>query len=113
MHGNARLTPVGRLTMVLRIEAGRPVAHVAAEMGVSRPTAYKWWNRWLEGGDLEDFQGLPQLRGQDQTLGLLLTELLMESLGAHDDGGGDLTVRDLGKERGSVSVFLRRRFQRT
>lgn len=46
MHGNARLTPLGRLTMVLRIEAGRPVAHVAAEMGVSRPTAYKWWHRW-------------------------------------------------------------------
>ena len=39
MHGNARLTPLGRLTMVLRIEAGRPVAHVAAEMGISRPTA--------------------------------------------------------------------------
>jgi len=46
MHGNARLTPVGRLTLVLRIEAGRPVAHVAAEMGISRPTAYKWWRRW-------------------------------------------------------------------
>lgn len=50
MHGNARLTPVGRLTMVLRIESGRPVAHVAAEMGISRPTAYKWWNRWLVDG---------------------------------------------------------------
>lgn len=50
MHGNARLTPVGRLTMVMRIEAGRPVAHVAAEMGVSRPTAYKWWHRWQESG---------------------------------------------------------------
>lgn len=50
MHGNARLTPLGRLTMVLRIEAGRPVAHVAAEMGVSRPTAYKWWRRWQEAG---------------------------------------------------------------
>jgi transposase InsO family protein len=50
MHGNARLTPLGRLTMVLRIEAGRPVAHVAAEMGVSRPTAYKWWHRWQEEG---------------------------------------------------------------
>jgi transposase-like protein len=50
MHGNARLTPVGRLTMVMRIEAGRPVAHVAAEMGISRPTAYKWWRRWLDGG---------------------------------------------------------------
>jgi transposase InsO family protein len=36
--------------MVLRIESGRPVAHVAAEMGISRPTAYKWWNRWRDEG---------------------------------------------------------------
>ena len=50
MHGNARLTPLGRLTMVLRIDSGRPVAHVAAEMGVSRPTAYKWWRRWCDSG---------------------------------------------------------------
>lgn len=50
MHGNARLTPVGRLTMVMRIESGRPVAHVAAEMGISRPTAYKWWRRWQSDG---------------------------------------------------------------
>ncbi|HEX9994095.1 MAG TPA: IS481 family transposase, partial [Acidimicrobiales bacterium] len=46
MHGNARLTPLGRLTLVLRMEAGRPAAQVAEEMGVSRPTAYKWWHRW-------------------------------------------------------------------
>lgn len=51
MHANARLTPVGRLTLVLRIESGRPVAHVADEMGISRPTAYKWWRRWLELGE--------------------------------------------------------------
>jgi transposase InsO family protein len=50
VHGNARLTPVGRLTMVMRIESGRPVAHVAAEMGISRPTAYKWWSRWQTDG---------------------------------------------------------------
>ncbi len=50
MHGNGRLTPLGRLTMVLRIESGRPVAHVAAEMGISRPTAYKWWHRWQSEG---------------------------------------------------------------
>jgi transposase InsO family protein len=50
VHGNARLTPVGRLTMVMRIESGRPVAHVAAEMGISRPTAYKWWRRWEDSG---------------------------------------------------------------
>jgi len=34
----------------MRIEAGRPVAHVAAEMGISRPTAYKWWRRWQAEG---------------------------------------------------------------
>jgi len=38
--------------MVLRIETGRSVAHVAAEMGISRPTAYKWWHRWIDEGEL-------------------------------------------------------------
>lgn len=36
--------------MVRRIEAGRPVAHVAAEMGVSRTTAWRWWRRYRELG---------------------------------------------------------------
>jgi transposase InsO family protein len=44
------LTPRGRLTLVLRIESGKPIAHVASEMGVSRPTASKWWHRWLSEG---------------------------------------------------------------
>ena len=50
MHANARLTPMGRLTLVMRIASGRPVAHVAAEMGVSRPTAYEWWHRFQVSG---------------------------------------------------------------
>jgi transposase len=50
VHANARLTPQGRMTLVSRIAAGRPVAHVAAEMGVSRKTAGTWWHRYqLEG----------------------------------------------------------------
>lgn len=49
-HANARLTPAGRLTMVQRIAAGRPVAHVAAEMGVSRQTASRWWRRFRAKG---------------------------------------------------------------
>lgn len=49
-HANARLTPAGRLVMVQRIAAGRPVAHVAAEMGVSRTTAWRWWRRWRTQG---------------------------------------------------------------
>ncbi|MFE4952520.1 IS481 family transposase, partial [Leifsonia sp. NPDC056665] len=45
-HANARLTPAGRLIMVQRIGSGRPVAHVAAEMGVSRTAAWRWWRRF-------------------------------------------------------------------
>jgi len=50
VHANARLTPIGRLTLCLRVEQGRPVAHVAPEMGISRTTGYKWWRRFCEEG---------------------------------------------------------------
>jgi transposase InsO family protein len=55
------LTPVGRRTLIERIVAGRPVAHVAAEMGISRATAYKWWARFrAEGwGGLQDRSSRP------------------------------------------------------
>jgi transposase-like protein len=62
MHANARLTPLGRLTLCLRIEEGRPVAHVAPEMGISRATGYKWWRRYCQGGleGLVDRSSRPQ-----------------------------------------------------
>jgi len=50
VHANARLTPIGRRTVIERIQTGRPVAHVAAEMGISRATAYKWWGRFRAEG---------------------------------------------------------------
>ena len=61
MHGNAPMTPRGRMIMVERIAAGRPVAHVAAEMGVSRKTADKWWRRWQADGEagLDDRSSRP------------------------------------------------------
>ena len=46
LHRNARLTHWGRQELVRRVEAGRPIAHVAKEMNVSRPTAHKWWGRY-------------------------------------------------------------------
>lgn len=49
-HANARLTPAGRLIMVQRIQAGRAVAHVASEMGLSRTTAWRWWRRFRQFG---------------------------------------------------------------
>lgn len=50
VHANARLTPAGRLILVQRIQAGRPAAHVAAEMGISQTTAYRWWARYRQEG---------------------------------------------------------------
>ena len=51
-HANARLTRVGRLTLVQRIAAQprRPIAHIAHEMGISRTTAYRWWSRYQQLG---------------------------------------------------------------
>ncbi|MBV7252505.1 MULTISPECIES: IS481 family transposase [Streptomyces] len=50
-HRNARLTVHGRRILVERVQSGRPVAHVAAEMGISRPTAHKWVHRWRAEGE--------------------------------------------------------------
>ncbi|MFI9648833.1 IS481 family transposase [Streptomyces sp. NPDC052040] len=50
-HRNARLTVHGRRLLVERVRSGRPVAHVAAEMGISRPTAHKWIRRWRAEGE--------------------------------------------------------------
>ncbi len=41
-HRNARLTPHGRQLLVDRVATGRPIAHVAAELGVSRQCAHRW-----------------------------------------------------------------------
>ncbi|MFE6840936.1 IS481 family transposase, partial [Streptomyces sp. NPDC057705] len=49
-HRNARLTVFGRRLLVERVNSGRPVAHVAAEMGISRSTAHKWMRRWRAEG---------------------------------------------------------------
>lgn len=50
-HANARLTVHGRALLVNRIIGGqRPVAHVAAELGVSRQCAHRWVRRFREQG---------------------------------------------------------------
>ncbi|MEV2255179.1 leucine zipper domain-containing protein [Streptomyces sp. NPDC050147] len=50
-HRDARLTVHGRRLPVERVRYGRPVAHVAAEMGISRATAHKWIRRWRSEGE--------------------------------------------------------------
>lgn len=49
-HANAPLSREGRRRLVERCTT-RPIAHVAAEMGISRACASKWVNRWRRHGD--------------------------------------------------------------
>ncbi|MEV2211222.1 leucine zipper domain-containing protein [Streptomyces sp. NPDC050997] len=51
MHANAPLTPEGRLRLCLRVDAGRPIAHIAAEAGISRRCLAKWYARWRTHGE--------------------------------------------------------------
>ncbi|MFE3289939.1 integrase core domain-containing protein [Rhodococcus sp. NPDC059234] len=50
-HKNEPLTPEGRRRLVERCWTG-PIAHVAAEMGISRACARKWVGRYGQFGDL-------------------------------------------------------------
>jgi transposase len=50
-HGNAPLSVEGRRRLVVRCQS-RPIAHVAAEMGISRACASKWVNRFRQAGEL-------------------------------------------------------------
>ena len=46
-HANARLTFHGRCLLVRRVRLdGRPVAHVAKELGISRQCAHRWLARY-------------------------------------------------------------------
>jgi transposase InsO family protein len=50
-HGKSKLTVLGRLLLVQRIESeGWAPATAAEAQGVSRATAYKWLRRWREEG---------------------------------------------------------------
>ena len=50
-HGSARLNLYGRTLLITRVlRDGRPVAHVAKELGISRQCAHRWVTRFrLEG----------------------------------------------------------------
>jgi transposase InsO family protein len=50
-HGNAPLSVEGRRRLVARCQS-RPIAHVAAEMGISRACASKWVNRFRRFGEV-------------------------------------------------------------
>ena len=62
-HRNARLNVRGRSLLVERVLGlGRPVAHVAKELGVSRQCAHRWIGRFCREGEggLRDRSARPQ-----------------------------------------------------
>jgi transposase InsO family protein len=63
-HRNARLTVHGRLLLVGRVRVeGRPIAHVAKELGVSRQCAHRWVARY----DAEGQAGLQDRSSRPHT----------------------------------------------
>ena len=68
-HRNARLNVRGRSLLVERVVGlGRPVAHVAKELGVSRQCAHRWITRYHQEG-VAGLHDRPSRRdpGQDST----------------------------------------------
>ena len=45
MHGNAPMTPRGRMIMIERIAGGRPIAHVAFGITIDATYAATWKHR--------------------------------------------------------------------
>ncbi|ADI07016.1 integrase family protein [Streptomyces bingchenggensis BCW-1] len=60
-HHNAPLSAEGRRRLIARCQT-RPIAHVAAEMGISRACASKWVKRWRRHGEagLQDRASTPR-----------------------------------------------------
>jgi len=50
MHKLARLTPMGRLRMVRRLEAGERLGAVAAAIDLSTTSVRRWWRRYQQDG---------------------------------------------------------------
>jgi transposase len=106
-HRNARLTPNGRRTLIERVLAGRPVAHVAKEMGVSRTCAHRWISRYRSYGwaGLEDRSSRPK-SCPHATPAPVVSEVLARRV-EHREGPTNLAVR-CGVSPRTVSRILAR-----
>lgn len=106
-HRNARLTPAGRRILIERIEFGRPAAHVAKEMGVSRTCAYRWLRRYRKHGwaGLEDRSSRPH--SSPRTTAPEVVEEVLKERAEHREGPFDLGAR-CGVHPRTVSRILAR-----
>ena len=77
VHQNARLTFNCRVLLVERVQAGRPKAQVARELGISTKTADKWLKRYRDLGrdGLHDLRSRPH-RSPSATAEVLRTAVV-------------------------------------
>ena len=105
-HGKAKLTVLGRLLLVQRVEGeGWPAATAAEAQGVSRATAYKWLRRWRTEGPagLEDRSSRPHRsprRTSDEITARIVEARLAGRWGPHRIG------YDLGVAPSTVHVVF-------
>jgi transposase len=107
-HANARLTAHGRRLLVDRvINDGRPVAHVAKELGVSRQCAHRWVARFRTEGTagLLDRPSRPHRCPRRTPVDV---EQAVLGLRAHKRRGQDWLGPELGIPARTVSAILRR-----
>ena len=107
-HANARLNEHGRRLLIERIiDHGRPVAHVAKELGVSRQCASKWVRRFRKEGEA----GLADRSSRPHTCPTrtpVEVEQQVLALRAEERRGQDWIGPELGVPARTVSAILRR-----
>jgi transposase InsO family protein len=107
-HANARLNLHGRRLLVERVLThGRPVAHVAKELGVSRQCAHRWVARFRAEGEagLRDRSSRP--RHSPNRTPVEVEERVLE-LRRSQRRGQDWIGPELGVPARTVSAILRR-----
>ena len=106
-HRNARLTVHGRQLLVDRVSSGRPVAHVAKEVGVSRQCAHRWVARFAAEGvaGLQDRSSRPQHSPRRTSPAV---EAAVVAARRKHRRGSDWLAAELGVPARTVSRILRR-----
>ena len=108
VHANARLNLHGRRLLVERVVThGRPVAHVAKELGVSRQCAHRWVARFRAEGEagLADRSSRP--RHCPRRTPIEVEQQVLE-LRSNQRRGQDWIGPELGIPARTVSAILRR-----
>lgn len=108
-HANARLNPHGRQLLTDRVvHQGRPVAHVAHELGISRHTGYRWVRRWRAEGPAGLRHRSSRPRSSPTRTAAVVEDAICAAR-ARDRSGPDVLGADLGVPARTVTRVLRRR----